>query len=210
VTADEELYRAWASGDPRAGSELVDRYLRPIGRFFANKLASDADVEEATSRVFEVCTRNLGRFREEGSFRSYVFGIAYNVLRETWRRRTEDALDFASSAAQELGPSPASVLHARREARLLLEALRSLPIELQTLIELSYFEGLSRREVARVLDMPVGTVASRLRRAHEILEERVDALASSADLARSTRTDLAGWADRLRTRLGREDPEADG
>jgi len=204
ATADEQLYSAWASGDRRAGTALVERWLRPIGRFFASKLVDDAEVEDAASRVFEILAKNLGAFRGEGSFRAYLFGIAYNVLREQWRARRHEPIDFEASALRDLAASPPSVVAARDEQRLVLEALRAIPLEYQTVLELSYFEALSRTEIAAALGMPAGTVASRLRRAHELLDARIGELAATPDLARTTRSDLAKWAAELRGRLDRD------
>src|SRR5688500_1911983 len=51
VIPDEQLYQSWALGDRRAGSRLVDRFVRPIARFFANKIADVADAEELVAET---------------------------------------------------------------------------------------------------------------------------------------------------------------
>jgi RNA polymerase sigma factor (sigma-70 family) len=203
VISDEELFEAWAGGDLEAGSQLVARSTPVVARFFANKLESGAEVKEATIRVFEFCARSLGRFRGYRPFRTLLFATAYSVLRET-RRRTNHP---AAAAADALGPWPFSMIRFPRETRLLLDALRGLPPGPQTLIEHAYFEGLSRQEIARALELPPSTIASRLRRAHERLEERVEAHASSPDLARSTRAVLSELAQFAHDRLGPDDPD---
>jgi DNA-binding transcriptional regulator LsrR (DeoR family) len=68
-------------------------------------------------------------------------------------------------------------------------------------LELYYWEELRARELAEVLDLPEGTVRTRIRRAKQLFEEEIARLAASPDLVRSTLCDLEGWARRLRGEL---------
>lgn len=203
---DEELYAAWTAGDRNAGSRLVDRYLRPISRFFANKVWDGDDAEELVGSTFEACARTLGKFRGECSFRTWLFGIAHNVMRNHARKRRPGAveLDLESSAVRDLGPSPRTHVAKRREHTLLLEALRAIPFDHQVVLELAYFEGMSRTDIAAVLGLPAGTVASRMRRADELLRAALASLAQDERQLRSTSDGLAAWAHELRERLGRQ------
>lgn len=202
--SDEVLYRAWADGDRRAGGMLVDRHVPPISRFFANKVWRGDDVEDLVGRTFEACAKDLGKFRAEGSFRAYLFGIAHNVLRRYLRdRRHDDAAPIGDGddARSDDGPSPSAVIGRCHEERVLLRALRRLPLDLQLVLELSYFEELSRTEIAKVLGIPDGTVASRFRKAQAELAEHVARLAETPAIAQSTVHGLADWAKGLRGQL---------
>jgi len=200
---DEQLYQAWALGDRTAGSRLVDRFVRPIARFFANKVADAPDAEDLVGETFEICARKLGDFACEGSFRSYLFGIAHNVLRNYLRRKRRHGreIDPETDSIAMLGPSLVTAIASKREHTLLLRALRSVPIELQVVLELAHFEQMSRTEIALALGMPAGTVASRLRRANELLEAKLAELAEHPDLARSTIHGLTDWAAELRVHI---------
>ncbi|MBC8067939.1 MAG: sigma-70 family RNA polymerase sigma factor [Deltaproteobacteria bacterium] len=201
---DEALYQAWAAGDRRAGGSLVDRHVPPISRFFANKVWHGDDVEDLVGKTFEACARDLGKFRAEGSFRAYLFGIAHNILRRYLRdkRHREDApVGEHDDARSDDSPSPSAVLGRCREERVLLRALRALPIDLQLVLELSFFEELSRTEIACVLEIPGGTVASRFRRAQAELAEQVARLSETRAIAESTVHGLADWAKSLRDQL---------
>ncbi len=203
-SSDEALYGAWATGDRRAGGLLVDRHVPPISRFFANKVWRADDVEDLVGRTFEACAKDLGKFRADGSFRAYLFGIAHNVLRRYLRdRRHDDAspLDDGDGDARDEGPSPSAVLGRCHEERVLLQALRRLPIDLQLVLELSFFEELSRIEIAKVLGIPDGTVASRFRKAQAELATHVERLAATPAIAHSTVHGLADWAKGLRAQL---------
>lgn len=200
MASDDELYRAWAAGDRSAGEQLIDRHLGTVSRFFANKSTATAELEDLAAMTFERCAKSLGRFRGESSFRSYLLAIALNVLRDELRKRRPDAA-LDSISIVDLGPSPSRVATDRAEQRLLLAGLRAIPLEYQIVLELCLFEELSQREAAEVLDIPAGTVASRLRRGRELLAEAIAAAAPTRALADSTADGLDAWAASLRARF---------
>ena len=90
------------------------------------------------------------------------------------------------------------MLAQRREQQLLLEGLRRIPVELQVALELHYWEQMSDAEIARALDMPLGTAKSRIRRARQLLGERMAELAASPAELQSTLANLEQWAEQLR------------
>ena len=146
---DDELYREWALGDRRAGSMLVDRLVRPLARFFVNKVASCADAEDLTSETLEILARKVGEFAGRSSVRTWVFAIAYNVLRNHLRRRGgNECFNEEAHAVASFGPSPITALARRRELQRLLVALRAIPLMFQIVLELAYFEQLTRIEIA--------------------------------------------------------------
>ena len=185
VTSDAELYRAWAAGDRAAGATLIDRNLAAVSRFFANKTVATTEHDDLVAMTFERCARSLGGFRGEGSFRGYLLGIALNVLRDELRKRPPHPA-FGSVSFADLGPSPSRIAAERDEQRLLLAGLRAIPLDYQLVLELHFFEELSREEAATVLGIPPGTVASRLRRGRELLAAAIERLAGSPVLASTT------------------------
>jgi RNA polymerase sigma factor (sigma-70 family) len=210
---DAELFEAWRGGDARAsqgaGTELFERWFDALYRFFRNKV--DDGVEDLVQETFLACLRGPP-FRGEASFRTYLFTIARHQLYAHWskRGRARADADIGSLSIADLGPSPGSIVAQRREERLLLEALRAIPLELQMAIELYYWEEMSGPELAEVLGIPEGTVRSRVRRAREALDEALARLTDDRVLLASTTTDLDAWAQRVRDRLGPlPDPEAD-
>ncbi len=200
--SDALLYEAWAGGDREAGARLIDRYLSALARFFANKCVAASDVEDLVATSFERCARSLGRLQQPERFRNYLFGIATNVLRDSIRkRRPTPAGDLEQLCVRDLGPSPSTVVAGRAEQRLLLAALRAIPVEHQLVLELSVFEQMSRSEIAGVLGLPEGTVAGRLRRARVLLEQQVRTLAETPLLVKSTLHGLEDWAMQIREQL---------
>lgn len=183
---------------------LFDRYFMALRRFFRNKTGDD--FEELVQRTLIRCVEGQERFTGRGNFRSYLFGIAYNVLREHVRGRHREEGRLAPQApisVLEAGlPGPASFVGLRREHRVLLEALRCLPLTDQVVLELFYWEQLSSGEIAEALDIPRGTVRSRLRIAKGRLRGHLDELTRQAGGLKSTADDLDRWAADMRQRLG--------
>lgn len=198
VASDDELYRAWAKGDRRAGSVLVDRFVRPLARFFVNKVARASDAEDLTSETLEILARKVGEFAGRSSVRTWVFAIAHNVLRNHLRRRGgDDEFDEGKHVVGSVGPSPVTALTRRRELQRLLAALRDVPLVFQVVLELTYFEQLTRAEIADALGLPAGTVASRLRRAHDLLAARLARDVPTSSEPEAMR-ELPVWAAQLR------------
>ena len=198
---DATLYAAWVDGDKQAGSRLLERHLAAVMRFFANKVERSTDADDLAAETFELCARSLGSFRGDGSFRSYLFGVATNVLRGYLGRKLPKLgreRELGSLSLVDLGPSPLSVVGGRKQQTLLLQALRSIPLDCQIVLELGYFEELSRREIAQVLGVAEGTVASRIRIGRERLKEAMTGLAESPELLRSTLSGLEDWARSLK------------
>ena len=153
VTDDRALFDQWQKGDPRAGNTLLKRHFHGLYRFFGNKVEDDLD--ELVQSTFLRCLRGKDGFRRESSFRTYLFTIARNVLYDhlKQRKRSQDKLDFGVTSVADMGISPPSRLARNRDHHLLLQALRSLPVEQQVLLELYYWEELSVAELSEILEI---------------------------------------------------------
>jgi RNA polymerase sigma-70 factor (ECF subfamily) len=199
---DEELFRAWQTGDRRAGEVLFERHYDALDRFFINKVGDRAG--DLVQRTFVACIEAAARFRGDSSFRTFMFAIARNQLLKHLRDhgRERDRLDPAVTSICDLDPSPSVVAARREQERLLLAALRRLPLDEQIALELHYWEQLSATEIAAVLEIPVGTAKSRLRRARDRLEA---ALAGPDPAKAATLDDLERWAKDLRTAVRRDE-----
>lgn len=186
---DEELLRRWHSGDRCAGEALFERHYDAVSRFFRNKVDEPRDLVQ---RTFLACLENIEGFRRDASFRTFLFAIANNVLRKHFRARSgpRGKVDLGTVSAADLQPSPSRVVAETNEKRLLLRALRRLSVDQQVLLELHYWEHMKVAELAAVLDLPVGTVKTRMRAARRRLEELLAELTSSPGLLQSTVSEL--------------------
>lgn len=198
VVDDFELLDAWAAGDRGSGGQLLTRHFRTVFRFFSNKVTTGT--EDLVQQTFLSCVESHSKFRRDASFRAFLLGMARNVLYNEFRRRRrkDDRIDFTSMSAMDLAPSPSSIIADKIDQRLLLEALRAIPLDYQIALELQLWEGLTGPEMAEVLGIAEPGVRSRLRRAKEALGKRMTQLRSSAGLLESTAGDLEQWAASLR------------
>ena len=181
--SDAALVDSWRAGDREAGKRLFERHYAAVARFFRNKVGEAGP--DLIQRTFLACVEGRERFRNEASFRSYLFSIAYKVLCKHYReqRRDQTRVDFAETSAHELA-SLLSADAARQEQRLLLEGLRRLPVDYQVVLELHYWEELTAPEIADATGVPLGTAKTRLRRGRDLLLETI------AELTRTSGTTI--------------------
>ncbi|MBX7084184.1 MAG: sigma-70 family RNA polymerase sigma factor [Nannocystaceae bacterium] len=200
---DLELLARWRGGDAASGNALFDRYFVAVRRFFRNKVPGDVD--DLIQKTFLACVEGRDRFRGDASFRRYLFGTANNILRVYYRKRSSlgDALDFEATAVVDLEPSPSQVAALGDEQRVILEALRRIPLEYQVVLELFYWEELGVAELAEIVGVPVGTIKTRLRRGRTLLEQQIGTLVDGPERLHTTLSNLDDWARALRERLQR-------
>ena len=200
---DVVLLEAWCRGDRAAGAELFERHYPSVARFFHNKVPEAAQ-EDLIHETFLACLTGAARFRGQARFRTYLFGIARNVLAEHVRRlarrnaRLGSEVNLDETPAVSFGLSPVATVAQREEQRLLLEALRRIPLSYQIALELHYWEELTAAEIGLVLGVPLGTAKTRIYDGREHLEDQLRKLARSPEALRSTLDDLDRWARRIR------------
>lgn len=201
MSEDFGLLESWRGGDQKAGSVLLRRHFDSLQRFFTNKVGEEAS--DLIQKTMEALVKSRDRFRGDSSFRTYMFAIARNELYSHLRRaQKERALfDPDSHSMHDLGTSPSKAVEAQRENKLLFEALRRLPVDLQVTLELFYWEELEGADLATILDIPVGTVKSRLRRGKELLRKHMERLAKTGAELKKTQGDLEGWARGVKGQL---------
>lgn len=198
---DIGLLQRWSDGNAQAGQDLLARHFDALCRFFRNKLP-DA-VDDLIQRTFLKLLENRSRFEGRSSFRTYLFTIARSELFDELRRRHRlgnrfEPLEHSCASWQ---PNATSALARRREERLLLEALRRIPIDHQIALELYFWEEMSAAEIGRILETPEGTVRTRIRRAKQLLETELNELSADGEPLHTTAARIETWAKDVRDRL---------
>jgi RNA polymerase sigma factor (sigma-70 family) len=196
---DIALLEQWRNGDAQAGEVLFQRHFDSIYGFFETKCEADAD--ELVQATFLACLRAREQFRAESSFRTYLFTIARHELFRVLRSRQRDGarLDFELSSIAELVTTPGARIARNEEHRNLVEALRQLPVEQQTLLELHYWEEMDIADLAAVFDAPQATIRTRLHRARKALRDRLENTAPRKVL--ETLETMDAWAKNLSRRF---------
>lgn len=174
MSRDTELLEAWRLGDANAGEQLFDRHFASVRRFFRNK-APAAEVEDLVQATFVACISHREQFRGEARFLTYLLAIARSQLHRWLRRRdpVRAGLDVEASSVVDLGTSPSVRVAGREQQQELIEALRRLPLAMQTMLELHYWEDLDAGELGIVLGLEPNAVRVRLHRARAALREQL-------------------------------------
>ncbi len=170
---DEELVEGARRGDRVAFESLVVRHARAAARTARALLSDQGQAEEAVQEAWLDAWRAIARFTPGRPFRPWLLAVVANRCRMTLRRSTPVVVRLQEIDLEMLGvidKSPSDPLDGD-----LARALQELAPDHQRVLALRYFADLDLAEIALVLDVPLGTVKSRLHRAHRLLRERLDA-----------------------------------
>jgi RNA polymerase sigma-70 factor (ECF subfamily) len=156
-------------GDEDAWSELVSTTVRPIYRLCASYSPSAAEAEELTQDVYFKLWENLHRYRAGSNFMAWAWRVAKNLLIDAHRRsRRERTAAWVDPEVIDHLPGsddPHEQTERQQRLKIIAASLRQLEEDLATLILMRDFAGMSYQEIAEALDLPLGTVKSRLNRA---------------------------------------------
>ncbi len=155
--------------EPQAMVTLFRRYRRPLYRFLFRRTGSPDRAEDLAQEVFVALMDGAGRYEPTGSFKSYLYRIASNLSAKEWRRyRRRVQLDHEPTSP---GPPAPAQLAAKESAGAVRAALFALAPDQRDPILLREYEDLSYAEIAAVLEIPTGTVKSRIARGKLALRE---------------------------------------
>lgn len=187
---DQALVERVQNGDSRAFDLLVLKYQNRIAKLIARFVRNPADVQDVAQEAFIKAYRALPNFRGESAFYTWLYRIAINTAKNhlvaVGRKNPSYAVDV-----QEVEKYDASEWlkeYATPERELLADeiqvtvnnALEVLPPDLREAITLREIEGLSYEDIAQVMDCPIGTVRSRIFRAREAIDEKLQTIVDSS------------------------------
>ncbi len=184
---DRELVDAVQGGNTDAFTGLVERHQKRLFNLLFRWLGSHEEAADATQEVFVSAFRAIRKFRGEAAFATWLYQIGINHARNRRKRLALDAqrtvpLDppnpdgnnpGPAAFVPHPGPNPAEVVERRETQELVQRELQKLGPDEALLILLRDFQDLDYEEIARILDVPRGTVKSRLHRARQALKERL-------------------------------------
>ena len=164
VTTDEALMRDVQRGVRGAFEQLFDRYRGPVWRFFRRRVSSAARAEELAQDTFVAVLQGAARYEPRALFRSYLFGIAYNILLADQRKASHRLVE-------PLTGEPAAVDSGDPEVAIWVrDALAALDADDRDILMLREYDQLSYAEIAELKELPLNTVRSRLFRARMALK----------------------------------------
>jgi RNA polymerase sigma-70 factor (ECF subfamily) len=184
TTSDDELFDAWAAGCRASGARLIERHFDLVRRFFRNKVGPE--LEDLVQQTFLGCLEARERFERRATFKTFLLGISRNQLLLHYRRSRHATVDFSTTSIYDLGTSPSGAVARSQDEQLLAEAFRRVPLDAQLILELAYWEDLDGASIAQVLDVPINTAYSRLRRARDALRELLETIAPDRPALKGT------------------------
>jgi RNA polymerase sigma-70 factor (ECF subfamily) len=159
--ADAKLVRRFNEGDEQAFVELMRRHERRVYNLAYRMLGRPEDALDAAQDAFLSCYRNLGRFRGEAAFSTWLHRIAVNACYDILRRRP--AVASLDAALSEPAPEPDHADRAVAGADV-QRALLDIPAEFRAVLVMFEVQDMSIEEISAALRIPEGTVKSRLHR----------------------------------------------
>jgi RNA polymerase sigma-70 factor (ECF subfamily) len=169
--SDEQLMLALSQGDSSAFDHLFHRYRQPIFAFFRRRTLDLSRSEELMQETFVALLRASARYQPRALFRTYLFAIAFRILRSDRRKTTFRSFFFSSASKIELAVATA---RSSDEILWLRQAISRLDETDREILLLREFEQLSYAEIADLLKLPLNTVRSRLFRARLALREHLE------------------------------------
>ena len=189
ASEDAALVAALKAGSEEAFGVLIAHYSQPLYSLIARSLQDPADAQDITQEVFIKVFRSIGSFHGEASLRTWLYRIALHEAsnqRRWWSRHKrqeltidtpandvsdgEEAMCLGAMLADKAGSPYDHVAMSELRARV-DDCLRRLPEAFRTVVVLREMEGFCYEEIGEVLDLPAGTVKSRLKRGRAALKE---------------------------------------
>lgn len=183
---DQLLVERVQRGDKQAFDLLVRKYQHKLVQLIGRYVSNPADATDVAQEAFIKAYRALPSFRGDSAFYTWLYRIAINTAKNHLLAQSRrppggdidagDAEQFAGDSGLKEYATPERLLLRDEIQATINDAIEALPEDLKTAIILRELEGLSYEEIARAMDCPIGTVRSRIFRAREAIEKRLQPL----------------------------------
>jgi RNA polymerase sigma-70 factor (ECF subfamily) len=183
---DQELVQRVQQGDKSAFDLLVIKYQHKIVHLVNRYVKDPSEAQDVAQDTFIKAYRALGDFRGESAFYTWLYRIAINTaknyLLSRSRRHFDYEIDVQDAEQVENSPqlkdieTPENLLMNEQIVAVIKSAIERLPEEMRIAITLREFEGMSYEEIAEAMDCPIGTVRSRIFRAREAIDQKLNPL----------------------------------
>jgi RNA polymerase sigma-70 factor, ECF subfamily len=178
-TDENELIKASIDGDKFAFSEIVERYRKLVARTVKGMLGNSVFAEDIGQEVFIKLYHSLPEFRGEAKLSTYIQKIAINLTLNEIKRRKRFFSMFAQRGNSEMYEFEVADVDNQEKieaTEIVNRALMTLEPKFRIVVSMRMLQGYSTKETAEILNLPLGTVLSRLSRAQEQLKEVIEKL----------------------------------
>jgi len=183
---DLALIRKVQQGDKNAFNLLVRKYQNKVASLISRYVSNHADVADVAQEAFIKAYRALPGFRGDSAFYTWLYRIAVNCAKNylvAQKRKppandidVNDAEFYDGAHALKVSATPENLLLSDEVKKVIFSTIETLPEDLRTAITLRELEGMSYEDIAMIMECPVGTVRSRIFRAREAIDSKLNPL----------------------------------
>jgi RNA polymerase sigma-70 factor (ECF subfamily) len=169
IDPEELLLQRWRAGDRAAGDQLISLCKPVLFWFFRRR--TDDNVEELVQGTLAACIQAVDSFEGRSSFKTFLLGIANKQFLMSLRANRQQERRFEISSFHP--PTPSQEFAIKETAQTVSAALSSMPFAFRRVLRMFYWGGFSVEQIARIMELPTGTVKSRLARGRMMLRDRM-------------------------------------
>ncbi|MBC8175035.1 MAG: sigma-70 family RNA polymerase sigma factor [Candidatus Marinimicrobia bacterium] len=177
---DEELIRRFQEGDEQAYTELVNRYRNKLINFVVRFLGDINDAEDIVQDTLLKLYTHKHFYRSIAKFSTWIYTIASNMAKTELRKRKRHKVSFLSQIGREekdydipTEDKSGALIEGQYTELEIQRAIQNLPLHFRTAVILRDIQELSYEEISKILDVPLGTVKSRINRARIQLQQEL-------------------------------------
>lgn len=181
---DEELIARFQDGDVYAFEQIVHRYKDPLINFIYHYLGDRIDAEDVIQETFLRVFKNKHLYRNIAKFSTWIYTIASNLAKTELRRRRRRRILSISQMGYEdrdydlpdVYSSPERIVGSEMKEKMIREEIEALPVKFREVVVLRDIQEFSYEEISKILNIPIGTVKSRVNRGRLRLQKKLQHL----------------------------------
>ena len=183
---DSEVVKRCVNGDPQSFNILVEKYYKKIYNLAYRFVGDSEEANDLAQEIFTAAYQNLGKFRGDAKFSTWLFQIATNRGKNKFKylkrrgyfvnrgqNEADEDRDYLQKAVPDLSTNPENLLAGKQIQKVVQDAINELDPDHKEIVILRDIEGFSYEEIARILNLPEGTTKSRLHRARMVVKEKL-------------------------------------
>lgn len=170
---DQKTVNALVKGDKRACTVVIDALYRPVYRFALKLCGTPELAEDITQETFLAVWQGVGSFKGKSRFKTWVFGIAYRQFLRIREKKTIQTIPLEDQHEVEDSYDAYKHMQSMDVSETVRRAMDAMPDIYRQVVFLVFIESLSYREASEVLDVPLGTIKSRMNYAFNIMREEL-------------------------------------
>lgn len=199
---EQDWIRRAAAGDPEAFEQLMLKYQKPIYNLTLRMTGNPDDAFDLTQEAFIRAWKAIDSVRADGAFSSWLYRLASNVcidhLRAMKRKKTVSLVFEEDGEEQTMdvpdpSPSPEELVLLKADRECVERAMNELAVEQRQVLTLRLINGLSYEQISEILDVPEGTVKSRISRAREALRKKIQQSGNISVVPSSKQKERGKW-----------------